>query len=98
MADVAGVQPAVGVDHGGGGVGPAEVALHDLGAADEDLAGFAHPEVLAGVRQGDDAHLGAGDEPADRAGRRDVHGVRRHDVGAGRQFRHAVGLADRGQA
>src|SRR5690606_25991461 len=44
MSDVPGVQPAVLVDHGGGGVGPAEVALHHLGAPDEDLAGLAGPE------------------------------------------------------
>ncbi|BFO22469.1 hypothetical protein SHKM778_88570 [Streptomyces sp. KM77-8] len=70
VADVAGVQPAVLVDHGGGGVGAAEVALHHLRAADEDLAGRADAEVLAGGVEGDDAHLGAGDQLADGPGRR----------------------------
>ena len=38
LADVAGVEPAVGVDRLGGLLGHVPVALHDLRAADQDLA------------------------------------------------------------
>src|SRR6185437_1567616 len=40
-ADVAGVQPAVSVDHLGGGRRVVEVAGHHVGPPDEDLAGLA---------------------------------------------------------
>ena len=39
--DVAGVQPAVGVEHLGGRVRAVQIALHDLRAADQQLAGLA---------------------------------------------------------
>ena len=57
-ADVAGVQPAVGVDEGVGLLLPAEVALHPLRAADPDLALLARADVLAG-RDVDQPRLGA---------------------------------------
>ena len=53
--DVAGVEPAVLVEHLGGRLGVVVVAAHDARAPDEDLA------VLG------DAHLGARHRPADRA-------------------------------
>src|ERR1700758_2303073 len=39
-ADVAGVQPAVGVDGGGGGVGGIEVAQHDIRPAQQHFPVF----------------------------------------------------------
>ncbi len=67
VAHVSGAQPAVRVDHRGGGFGLPQIAPHDLGTADDDLARLPDAEVLVGVVEGDDAHLGARDEPADRS-------------------------------
>src|SRR5512146_2636486 len=53
-ANVAGVQPAVGINGGARVVGPVEVALHDVGAARENLA----------VRR--NLHFNAGDGTPDR--------------------------------
>ncbi len=72
MPDVAGVEPAVLVDGLGGGLGLVVVALHDVGAAGEDLAVLgdldldalerpahaARPEGLGAVDGDDGAGLG----------------------------------------
>ena len=55
-AQVARVQPAVGVDGRLGGLGHLVVALHDVVAAAQQLAGDARRAVLAGLGV-DDAHL-----------------------------------------
>src|SRR5699024_7245178 len=63
-SDVAGVEPSVD-DRLGGLLGPVEIAAHDGGAGDEDLAGFAGgliPPVLV-----DDPDLLTVDGGADRA-------------------------------
>ena len=61
-SDVAGVQPAVGVDGRGGGLGVVEVAEHDVGAAQQHLAG-----LVVAV----DAQLEVGDRPPAGRGHRD---------------------------
>src|SRR5205085_7607020 len=65
IADVAGVQPALGIDHGRGGVGPAQVALHHLWPAHADLALFALTELgpAGGV---DDLAFGVHDDGTHR--------------------------------
>ena len=55
--DVAGVQPAVGVDRLRGRLRVVEVALHHLRAADQELARLARRRVLAG-RDVDDPAFG----------------------------------------
>jgi hypothetical protein len=62
------------------------------------LARLADAQVLVGVVEGDDPHLGAGDEFADRAGRCGGHVPYGDHVGARGQFRHAVRLAHGRQA
>ncbi len=58
LADVAGVQPPVGVDGLGGLVRLVPVAGEDAGVAGEDLAGLlVDPEVDAGLRFADGAEL-----------------------------------------
>src|SRR5208282_2199094 len=52
-AEVAGVQPAVMVDRRAGGVGVAEVALHDEVAAGPDLADGPARDRVAGAQVGD---------------------------------------------
>jgi hypothetical protein len=47
VADVPGMEPAQGVDHGGGGLGPVEIALHHLRAAHADLAFLVRAKVRA---------------------------------------------------
>ncbi len=56
-SDVAGVQPPVGVDGLGGGLGVVEVADHHLVAARDDLARLAGGQVVA--VDVDDLHLDA---------------------------------------
>ena len=66
QTDIAGVEPSVRVDGLGRRLGVVEVALHEVVAAHEHLAGLtgAHrPAVVV-----DDAHLDAGDGPSDRLG------------------------------
>jgi hypothetical protein len=88
--DVAGVEPAVLVDRVGRGLGVAQVALHDLGPTDEQLALPALGDVGAlGI---DDAALRRRDGDPHRAGA-DV--VRLADVGDRRQLGHAVALEHR---
>ncbi|AKZ55655.1 hypothetical protein SAM23877_2606 [Streptomyces ambofaciens ATCC 23877] len=79
LADVAGVEPAVALQHLGGLLGQLVVALHDAGAAQQDLAV---------VR---DAHLGAGQRLADRAGAVGLAGI---DEGRGGGLGEAVPLQD----
>jgi hypothetical protein len=66
-AEVAGVQPAVGVDRGAGRVGLVEVLVHDQVAARAELADLAgrHDLVGHGI---DDLHLGRGERHADGLG------------------------------
>src|SRR5690606_6722824 len=54
FSEVAGVQPAVGVDRFGGRLRIVEIALHHVVAADEDfaVAGDTHFDVLAGCADG----------------------------------------------
>jgi len=67
-ADVAGVQPAVGVEHPLGRVGIAPVAREHIGPAHEDLAGIAREHVVpVGVGQPD---VDTGERRADGAGAR----------------------------
>src|SRR6185437_1738209 len=61
--EVAGAQPAVGREDRGGLLGQAVVALHDLRAANPELARLARLDVRAGPGV-DEPRLGAGDEPA----------------------------------
>ena len=80
-AEVAGVQPAVGVDRLGGGDGIVEVALHDAVAAHQDLAvvGDAHLDAVA--RQ-----AGGGGDVLERvAGPGQRHGARLGQPVAGHQ-------------
>ena len=64
---VAGVQPAVGVDRRGGGLRVAQVAVHDEVAAGADLAdGPARARSSAGARV-DDLHLGLRQRPPQRS-------------------------------
>ena len=79
VADVAGVQPAVGVDHRGGGVRPVEVALHHLRPANPELAMLAGPEIGPG-REVDDPALGVGDKRPNRT-RFDHAAAHRCEVG-----------------
>src|SRR5690606_976352 len=64
LADVAGVQPAVGVDGGGGGLRVVEVAQHHVGAAQQHLTGAVLGRIV-------DAQLEAGDRAAAGGGHRD---------------------------
>ena len=59
LADVAGVQPAVGVDGLGAGLGVLEVAQEHAGRAREDLAVVGDAQLDAGQRPADgaDAHV-----------------------------------------
>ena len=66
-AEVAGVQPALGVDGGGGRLGHLEVAVHRLVAAGAELALLARGQRLAGDRVGD-LHLDLRERLADRVG------------------------------
>ena len=73
---VARVEPSVGVDGGGGGLGVVEVALHDHRAPDPELAALADTPVLAGLGI-DDAALDVGDRDTARARViRPLHGAR----------------------
>jgi hypothetical protein len=92
-ADVAGVQPAIGVDRPRGGLGVVEVAAHDLRAAHAHLAVLAGAELDAGGQFGDLA-LGAGDRRPDGAGAVTSR-VGRRDVGDGARLGHPVALHDR---
>ena len=66
VPDVTGVQPAVGVDGLGGGLGVVEVADHHLVAARHDLTLLAGGHLVAvGI---DDLHLDAGERPPRRVG------------------------------
>ena len=61
-ADVAGVQPAVGVDRRGGGLRVVEVAEHDVGPAQQHLArSVVGGAVDAQLEAGDRAAAGGGD-------------------------------------
>jgi hypothetical protein len=64
--DVAGVQPAVGVDGRGGGLGVVEEPGHDVVAPHDDLAGLARRQRRTVVV--DDLHLDVGDGPPGRVG------------------------------
>ena len=66
VADVAGVQPAVGVDRRRGRLVVVEVALHHLRPADPELAALALADVLAGLGV-DEPALGVRQRRADRA-------------------------------
>ena len=84
LADVTGVQPAVGVHGLGGLLGLVVVALHDAGAAQQHLA------VLG------DPRLGAGQRPADRADRVAGRAVdERRGAGLGEAVALEDGQADR---
>ena len=65
-ADVAGVQPAVGVDRFGGGGWIIEVAFHHVVAAHHDFAGLAAWHLGAGLV--DAAHFDVGDRPSGGVG------------------------------
>ncbi len=71
-ADVAGVEPALVVEGGRGGVGVAVVALHQVVPPGDDLARFALGDLV--VVRVDEADLDAGDGPASRL-RDDLGGV-----------------------
>jgi hypothetical protein len=58
VADIAGVEPAVGLDGVGRRLGLVQVAEHHLGAAHQHLAGLARLDFLAS-RQVHDLALGA---------------------------------------
>jgi hypothetical protein len=85
-SEVSGMEPSV-ADHLGGFVRSLVVAVHDIGAADEDFAGA----VFAGVV---DAEFHVGQGFAHAAGSGLVGDVERHD---GRGFGEAVAL-DHGEA
>eukprot|EP00128_Syssomonas_multiformis_P011082 Colp12_sorted_trinity150504_noHs@2979 len=88
--NVTSVQETVRLYGGLGGIGPLEVALHDLGPTDAELTGLA---VRNGIGRGsrlDEAHFGVGNEVADLAG----HKVGSAKVGEGAGFSHAVALLD----
>ena len=91
-ADVAGVQPAVVVDGGGGRLGVVEVAAHDLRPAHAHLALLAGAELFAGGDV-DDPALGVGHRRADRA-EPVAGGIERRDVGDRARLGHAVALHD----
>ena len=57
VPDVPGVQPAILVEHGRGGVGPIQVALHHLRSADADLSLLPRSELRPGH---DVDHFGLG--------------------------------------
>jgi len=91
-ADVARVQPAVGVDRARGRLGVVEVAAHHLRAA------HAHLALLAWIELGAAAHvdqlaLGVGDGRPDRA-RAVTARMQRGDVRDRARLRHAVALDD----
>src|SRR5258706_335293 len=95
VADVAGVVPAVAVDGLRGLGGAVEIALHDLRAADPQLAFLAHRQLrVRAARRVDDLHLGVGHDAAGRAGlERRVVG--RAQVGDRARLGHAVALDHR---
>ena len=92
-ADVAGVQPAVGVDRGGGRLRVVEVAAHDLRPAHADLALLARAELVA-AGDVDDPALGVGHRRADRP-EPVARGIERRDVGDRAGLGHAVALHHR---
>ncbi|MCY1413979.1 hypothetical protein D9M71_294170 [compost metagenome] len=47
--DIAGLQPALGIQHLGRGIGALPVALHHLRALDAQLAGLAEAQIVAGL-------------------------------------------------
>ena len=57
LADVAGVEPPLGVDHLRRLLLHAPVALHDVGALGQDLAVLRDPHLDPGDRLADGAHL-----------------------------------------
>ena len=87
VADVAGVQPAVD-DDAGGFVGAAQIAAHDVGAGDDDLA--IHPGRHLGAGVVDDADLLTRKRDPHRAG--SAFTVDRVDGGGARSFRQSVAL------
>jgi hypothetical protein len=82
LAEVAGVQPAAGVDHLDGGVGAAQVAGHHLRAPRPQLTRLAGAEVASSPRV-DHPQLGVGHHPPDRAGHGPGVAVRRGHPDAG---------------
>ena len=89
--DVASVQPAVGVNGGGGGFGVLQIALHHLGTGDPQLALAAGGGVGAG---------GGVDQPGagvrEQCARRPwAHHTLWNGVADGRQLGHAVALGHR---
>ena len=78
-ADVAGVEPTVRVDRLGRRVGALPVALHDIVAADGDLAGVARGDI--GACLVDEPNLDARDRGAHRAGLALAIGVVERDHG-----------------
>ena len=80
-AEVAGVQPAVGVDRLGGGGRVVEVALHDAVAAHQDLAVVGDADLDVVARQA----RGGGDVLERVAGTRERHGARLGEAVAGHQ-------------
>jgi hypothetical protein len=89
--DVAGVQPPVRVDGGGGGVRIVAVAAHHARGADEQFTGLAEPDVRTGVGV-DDPALDSRQRGSDAT--RPVLAVVGRDVGGTAQLGHAVALPD----
>ena len=73
MADVTGVEETIGIDGRARGLLVVEVALHDLGAADPDLAVLVGSQILA---------AGHVDDLAFRVRERGAHGPGDHLGGA----------------
>ena len=88
-ADVARVEPPV-ADRFSRRFGPLVVALHDVVAADDDLAALADGQAI--VLLVDDAHLDAGDGLAHAA--RDAVELHVAEGGNGARFRQAIALED----
>ncbi len=82
LPKIAGVQPSVGVQRLGGGLGLVEIAGHHAIAAREDLADGAHRHDIAGMGI-DNLHFGLRQRLADRGNpvRVRVIGMRVGDVG-----------------
>jgi hypothetical protein len=87
------VQPAVGVDRGRSGIGPAAVATHELRPADEELALGIGAEVAAALRV-DHASLDAREQRADRARLDRVRIVGVEDGDRRCRLAHAVALTE----
>ena len=90
--DVAGVQPAVGVDRRGGCARRPAVARHRRRGADQQLAGLARRQVGA-VGQVDDPRVHPGEQHARGAG--DDRGAEPPDRPARDHLRHAPALQHR---